>query len=76
MTTWSRTRVTTTGKGRRNTRPNSRKPPPRLLEKVMKANRPMVMLPLSQEKVSGNRTPVVAQARTNQGKWAARNRLH
>ena len=76
MTTWSSTRVTTTGRGRRNTRPSSRKPPLRLLAKVMNANRPMVMGPLSQEKASGNRTPVTAQARTNQGKWAARNRLH
>ena len=42
MATWRMAKMTTTGRGWRATSAISRKPPPRLLAKVMKANRAMV----------------------------------
>ena len=42
MATWRMAKMTTTGRGWRATSAISRKPPPRLLAKVMKANRTMV----------------------------------
>ena len=67
MITWSISSVTRTGRGGRMRLASSRKPPPRLLSKVMKANSTMTTL-FSGEKTSGKRTPRHTLHRTNQGK--------